>query len=92
MESYSESVLWELVDEGDQNTEHSLSTISSDALNTTQSIEKRLNREIIHAIRPHKKSFNKDIIRHYRYESKGRITTTIGVKTDFFKKWEKRQF
>jgi hypothetical protein len=61
-------------------------------LNATQAALKNLNREITHIIHPHKKPFKKAIIRHYSYENNERITTTIGVKSDFFKKRGKRQF
>ena len=51
-----------------------------------------MNREITHVIHPHKKPFKKAIIKHYTYENNERITTTIGVKSNFFKKRGKRQF
>lgn len=82
----------EVFEEAEQNTEHPLSIVSSDALNVTQSMVKNVNMEIVHAIHPHKKPFKKGIIRHYRYEGNERITTKIGVKSDFFKKRGKRQF
>ena len=53
---------------------------------------KNLNREITHVIHPHKKPFKKAIIRHYSYENNERITTTIGVRSNFFKKRGKWQF
>jgi len=81
----------EVFDEADRNTEHQITTITSDALNATQSMAKNLGREITHVIHPHKKPFKK-VIRHYSYEGNERITTTIGVKNDFFKKRGKRQF
>ena len=90
--SRSEEDILEVFDEADRNTEHEISTISSDALNATQSMAKNLNREITHIIHPHKKPFKKAIIRHYTYENNDRITTTIGVKSNFFKKRGKRQF
>ena len=88
----SEEDIREVFDEANRNTEHDISTISSDALNTTQSMAKNLNREITHIIHPHKKPFKKVIIRQYSYENNERITTTIGVKSNFFKKRGKRQF
>ena len=90
--SRSEEDIREVFDEADGNTEHDISTISSDALNATQAMAKNLNREIVHVIHPHKKPFKKAIIRHYSYENNERITTTIGVKSNFFKKRSKRQF
>ena len=88
----SEEDIREVFDEADQNTIHDINVVSSDALNATQSMVKNLNREITHIIHPHKKPFKKAIIRHYSYENSERITTTIGVKSDFFKKRSKRQF
>ncbi len=66
--------------------------MSSDALNATQSMVKNLGREITHVIHPHKKPFKKAILRHYSYDGNERITTTVGMKSDFFKKRGKRQF
>lgn len=90
--SRSEEDIREVFNEAEINTEHNISTISSDALNATQAMAKNLNREITHVIHPHKKPFKKAIIRHYTYENNERITTTIGVKSNFFKKRGKRQF
>ena len=90
--SRSEEDIREVFDEAEGNTEHNISTVSSDALNATQAALKNLNREITHIIHPHKKPFKKAIIRHYSYENNERITTTIGVKSNFFKKRGKRQF
>jgi transposase-like protein len=90
--SRSEEDIREVFNEAEINTEHNISTISSDALNATQAIAKNLNREITHVIHPHKKPFKKAIIRHYTYENNERVTTTIGVKSNFFKKRGKRQF
>ena len=90
--SRSEEDIHEVFNEVEENIEHEISTISSDALNATQSMAKNLNREITHIIHPHKKPFKKAIIRHYSYENNERITTTIGVKSNFFKKRGKRQF
>ncbi len=88
----SEEDIREVFNEADGNIEHDISTISSDALNATQAMAKNLNREITHVIHPHKKTFKKAIIRHFSYENNERITTTIGVKSNFFKKRGKRQF
>jgi len=88
----SEEDIREVFDESERNTKHQLSIVTSDALNATQSAVKNLGREIVHAIHPHKKPFKKGILRHYSYEGNKRITTTIGVKSDFFKKHRKRQF
>ena len=90
--SRSEQDIREVFNEADGNTENDITTISSDALNATQAMVKNLNREIVHVIHPHKKPFKKAIIRHYSYENNERITTTIGVKSNFFKKRGKRQF
>jgi len=90
--SRSEEDIREVFDEADGNTEHEISTITSDALNATQAMVKNLNREITHIIHPHKKPFKKAIVRYYSYENNERITTTIGVKSNFFKKRGKRQF
>jgi len=90
--SRSEEDIREVFDETNGNTERDISSISSDALNATQAMAKNLNREITHIIHPHKKPFKKAIIRHYSYENSERITTTIGVKSNFFKKRGKRQF
>jgi len=88
----SEEDIREVFDEADQNTIHDINVVSSDALNATQSMVKNLNREMTHVIHPHKKPFKKAIIRHYSYENNERITTTIGIKSNFFKKRSKRQF
>jgi len=90
--SRSEGDIREVFDEAEGNTDHDISAVSSDALNATQAALKNLNREITHIIHPHKKPFKKAIIRHYSYENNERITTTIGVKSNFFKKRGKRQF
>ncbi len=91
-ETRSESDLREVFDEADRNTTLPLSVITSDALNATQAMVKNLNREIVQVIHPHKRPFKRVIIRHYRYEGTDRITTTIGLKADFFMKRRKRQF
>ena len=88
----SEEDIREVFDEADKNTTHDINVVSSDALNATQSMVKNLNREITHVIHPHKKPFKKAIVRHYSYENSERITTTIGIKSNFFKKRSKRQF
>jgi len=88
----SEEDIRDVIDESERNTEHPISIVTSDALNATQSAVKNLGREIVHTIHPHKKPFKKGIFRHYRYRSNKRTTTTIGVKSDFFKKRGKRQF
>ena len=88
----SEEDIREVFDEADRNTTHDINVVSSDALNATQSMVKNLNREITHVIHPHKKPFKKAIVRHYSYENSERITTTIGIKSNFFKKRSKRQF
>ncbi len=90
--SRSEADIREVFDEADGNTERDISAISSDTLNATQAMAKNLNREITLIIHPHKKPFKKAIIRYYSYENNERITTTIGVKSNFFKKRGKRQF
>lgn len=90
--SRSEEDIREVFNEADGNIKHDISAISSDALNATQAMAKNLNREITHIIHPHKKPFKKAIIRHYSYENNERITTTIGVKSNLFKKRGKRQF
>ncbi len=90
--SRSEVDIREVFNEANRNTICGISTISSDALNATQSMAKNLNREITHVIHPHKRPYKKAIIRHYSYENNERITTTIGVKSNFFKKRDKRQF
>ena len=72
----SEEDMREVFDEAELNTTYEITTISSDALNATQSMAKNLNREITHLIHPHKKPFKKAIIRHYSYETSERITTT----------------
>jgi len=82
----------EVFNEVNGNNEYNISTFNSDALNATQSMVKNLNREITHIIHPHKKPFKKAIIRHYSHENNERITTTIGVKSNFFNKRGKRQF
>ena len=88
----SEEDIRDVFDEAEQNTEHPISVVSSDALNATQAMVKNLGRDITHVIHPHKKPFKDAIIRHYSYEGNERITTTIGVKSDFFKKRRKRQY
>lgn len=88
----NEDDIRDFFDEAEQNTEQSIDIVSSDALNATQSMVKNVGREITHVIHPHKRSFKEAIVRHYRYESNERITTTVGVKSDFFKKRGKRQY
>ncbi len=82
----------EVFDEADRNTEHLINTVSSDALNSTQSMTKHLGREITHIIHPHKRPFKKVIIKHYRYEGTDRITETVGLESNFLKRRGKRQF
>jgi len=91
-ERRSEEDIRDVFDETERNIKQHVNTISSDALNATQAMVKNLNREITHIIHPHKKPFKKAIIRHYSYENNERVTTTIGVKSNFFKKRGKRQF
>jgi len=88
----SEEDIRAVFDEADKNTIHGISTLTSDALNATQSMAKKLGRELTHIIHPHKKPYKKAVIKHYRYERSERITTTIGVNTDFFKKRGKKRF
>jgi hypothetical protein len=90
--SRSESDIREVFDEADCNTERPLSLVTSDALNATQSMVKNLNREIVHVIHPHKRPFKQAVIKHYQYEGNDRVTKTVGVKADFFKKKGKWQF
>jgi len=90
--SRSEEHICEVFDEVEWNTEHQISTITSDALNATQSMAKNLGREITHVIHPHKKLFKKAVVKYYSYTGTERITATIGVKNDFFKKRSKRKF
>ena len=47
---------------------------------------------MVHCIHPHKKPFDKVILREYTYTNNELIMTTIGVKADFFKRRGKRQF
>jgi len=79
-------------DEADGNTGHRITTVTSDALNATQSTVKNVGRELTHVIHPHKKPYKSAIIRHYCYEGNQRITTTVGVPTDFFKKRGTRRY
>ena len=88
----SEEDMRTVFDEADGNTAHKITTLTSDALNATQSMAKNLGREFTHVIHPHKKPYTNAVIKHYRYEGNERITTTIGVPTDFFKKRGKRRF
>jgi hypothetical protein len=88
----SEEDIRDVFDEAEHNTEHPISVVTSDALNATQAMVKNLGREITHVIHPHKKPFKDAIIRHYSYKGSERITTTVGVKSDFFKKRGKRQY
>ncbi len=90
--SLSEWDIREVFNEAERNIKHYISAVSSDALNATQAALKNLNRETTHIIHPHKKPFDKAIIRYYSYENNERITTTIGVKSNFFKKRGKQQF
>jgi len=90
--SRSEEDIMEVFQEADANTSTPLEVVTSDGLNATQSMVKNVGREMTHVIHPHKKPFDQAIIRHYRYEHNERITTTIGVKTDFFKTRSKRRF
>lgn len=82
----------EVFNEADRNTEHDISIVSSDALNSTQSMTKNLGREITHVIHPHKKPYKKAIIKHYQHEGNERVTGIVGIESDFFKKRGKRQF
>ncbi len=53
---------------------------------------KNLGKEITYVFHPHKMQFQKAIVRHYNYEGNERITTTVGVKSSFFKKRGKLQY
>ncbi len=88
----TEDDIRKVFDEANQNTEHPINTVSSDALNSTQAMTKNLGREITHVIHPHKKPFKKAIIKNYRYEGNERVTGIVGIESDFFKKRGKRQF
>ncbi len=90
--SRSEADIREVFDEADRNTVRSIDTVTSDALNSTQSTMKNLGREITHIIHPHKKPFKKAIVKHYSYDDNERVTTTVGIGSNFFKKRGKRQF
>jgi len=87
----SEGDILAVFKEAEGNTADGIDTVTSDALNATQSMVKNLGREITHVIHPHKKPYDKAVIKHYRYEEDERITTNVGVPTDFFKKRQKRQ-
>jgi len=88
----SEEDIRAVFNEAERNTVNGIDSVTSDALNATQSMVKNVGKEITHVIHPHKKPYDKAIIKHYRYEKDERITTTIGVPTDFFKTRGKRQF
>lgn len=88
----SEEDMREVFAEAEQNIEHTITVVSSDALNATQCALKNLDRENTHVIHPHKKPFKNDIIRHFSYEGNERITTIVGMESNFFKKRGKRQF
>ena len=88
----TEEDILEVFREAERNIDQSISMVSSDGWNATQSAMTHLNREIIHVIHPHEKPCTKAIILHHEYKSNQRHTTTIGVHADFFKKRKKRQF
>jgi len=88
----SEGDIRAVFDEAEKNTVNGIDTVTSDALNATQSTVKNLGKEITHIIHPHKRPYDKAVIKHYRYEENERITTVVGVPTDFCKTRGKRLF
>ncbi len=88
----SEGDILAVFKEAEGNTANGIDTVTSDALNATQSMIKNLGKEIIHIIHPHKKPYTRAVIKHYRYEKNERITTNLGLPTDFFKTRRRRQF
>ena len=60
--------------------------VLSDDLNAMQSAMKHLERKIVLVTYLHKKLFDKAIIKHYQYEQRKWIFTTIEVKKAFFGK------
>lgn len=81
----------EIFDEAEKNTKYPISIVTSDAWGSTIAMVKNLGREIIHVIHKHKKPFDKAVIKLHEYTDTERITTDIGVKTDFTKKRAKRE-
>lgn len=81
----------EVFDEAERNTKYPIAIVTSDAWGSTIAMVKNLGREIIHVIHKHKKPFDKAVINLHEYTDTERITTDIGVKTDFTKKRGKRE-
>lgn len=81
----------EVFDEAEKNTKYSIAIVTSDAWGSTIAMVKNLGREIIHVIHKHKKPSDKAVIKLHEYTDTERITTDIGVKTDFTKRRGKRE-
>ena len=58
----------------------------------TRKMVKQLNRPITIVIHKHKKPYDKAVIWEIEYLDQERITTKIGIKTDFFKWRKKREY
>jgi hypothetical protein len=91
-ETRNEIDMKEVFDNAEKNTTEPFKVATSDAWSATISTCKNLNRDFTHIIHPHKKPYDKAIIKRYTYEDGNRITTTIGVKTNVFKRKGTREF
>lgn len=81
----------EVFDEAERNTKYKIAVVTSDAWGSTIAMVKNVGRKILHVIHKHKKPFKKAVIKLHEYTDTERITTDIGVKTDFTKKRAKRE-
>ncbi|MFX1257966.1 MAG: hypothetical protein ACFFAN_08910 [Promethearchaeota archaeon] len=89
--SRNELVMREVFDEAEKNSTDQIKTVTSDAWGATISMVKNVGRPLNHVIHPHKKPYDKAVIKRYKYTDTKRITTDIGVKTDVSKKRATRQ-
>ena len=78
--------------EAEKNTQKPIEIITADAWGATQSLATNLKRQITLIIHKHKKPYEKVVIKKYAYDDDTRITTTIGLKSDFCKKRKKREY
>ncbi|MCF2140118.1 MAG: hypothetical protein K9W44_08700 [Candidatus Lokiarchaeota archaeon] len=88
----NEKDIREVFEEANRNIKLPIKIVTADAWGATQTMSKNLMRNITLVIHKHKKPYDKAVIWHIDYEKKKRITTKIGVKTDFFKKWGKKEY
>ena len=92
----SETRKWEdirdVILEADSNSQERIEVLTADAWNGTRACAKNLNRPITLIMHKHKKPYEDIVIERFNYEQNNRITTRIGVKSDFAKKRAKREY